>query len=713
MVTHNSLKHLVVVFSIILCTRLKDDISSSELLLSKNAVQVSFLKAYARSDEDDIASVKSFGSASSGSSSGYSISSIDSDKTDFSSIRSIDETDKQGGKRTNAAGNFFKGIFKATKGKKESGKPSKFARMFMKKSKGLGAASSENILPPEATQGKYVQESDGDGEEEDDNDENRITKRKPNLEKIISGDFTPYDQGVMQMYLESESASSDAMVSKSSDILKSSSEVLKTIRETYYIQIDQDMCTEELLATMIATATLIFSAKTYCDIGIIKSKNEAGFCRSRCKLLGSKGCKTCKKAFLRKEKCKQLSGRAEGKIYLLIKLLKNCIFKNSIREIKLDNLKFYKGLDPYRCKEEQYKVLKSKLESKLIILSLKISFVNYLSKLKQSCGECTKEGCASCQSTSSCPQCAGPYYVSSCMTCNAIQSLLSLQVVYRNEYIQKVRRALNKLLACESYMALIHGSVVEVSSPSEHDIGKIIEEGSNKYMKRYMSHLLSDQTLQKLGKYDILQVEKHRKLPEEIKSAILSGVQLKKTEHKKAPTSGKTGPTQLEETYKKVKKSYELSNKYLALPRKSFEPTLEEANTAVVLFENGICTHLMIYLLEKELKECNDQIIERSSQHTGCEECIVDGCRKKRCNNYPEIKSLIVKREFINKEIVRCYSLGFLSQAKITENINRLRISGVLPDSTASTSSTGVAASLPGATKADSDEDETSFTTRL
>ncbi|OII71222.1 uncharacterized protein cubi_01697 [Cryptosporidium ubiquitum] len=711
MISNNySLKYFITVLFIILYAHLNDELQSSKPLISKNIqsiAQISLLKAYANSDKSDSNSVKSFETVSMGSS--YKNDLSVSDSSDRSDLQSISSSDSRSEDERFKLLGFARNLVKSKSSPdvssthtKSRGIKGRLLNLFKKRKNPGGGFSQENILGGETNQFQNRQiesqlkkgRKDLEDTGEDDNEENdqEVLPPNPNIENIVSADFQGYDAGIMQIYLESQVASSDSQITKSKEILQNNKELYRSIKKSYNEQIKAFKCDEYLLENIFVISNQIYVAKSYCQMAVIKITNETGFCRNRCRILHSKECKTCRKAFNRKDKCKSISNTVDHMIGVLEKMVKGCLINNFTQLERLDAFKLYKNLTPFKCTKNQYQVLKGKLETKLFILSLKVSYVNNVVRQKYVCSSCTREECMSCTSMAYCPQCPGLEDISSCSNCLAAQNLQSSLMLERNQLIKDYRRLYSKLLSCESFLALTGSrDFITADIPTESQVGKYLEERVNSICSRYLPFYSTGHTHhKKSAEPEGLKARQpyYRSLPDDIKNAILNGVKLKTPTHQKVEIPQL--PTQLGEAFKKYKKRKEEKygsqgfEEYIIRSSPVMESTDEERKAAVLLFERGICTYLMINLLNQELRNCNAEIDLKSSQHSGCENCISDGCRKKKCNNFPEIMGLILKRENLAKEVQRCNNLGFISQSELKARIDELKNSGLLPQSTSS-----------------------------
>lgn len=694
------LPYFIITLLIILCTHFNNEILSSKLFKSENIqkiIKISLLKAYANNDKSDSDSLSSLETVSMGSSIKDSLSI--SDSSDISESKSISSIDSAPLNERFKLLDFAKTLVKSKSTPnisnpqtKNKGIKNRFLKFFKKGNKNSKynqpQGNISNSLEKQTELPESKKESEDTDDEDDDSDEesNRAAlPPNPNMENIKSSDFQAYDVGIMQVYLESQVVSSDSQISKSKEILQNNKELYKAIKRSYSDQSKFSRCEESLLENILLTSIQLYMAKSYCEMAIIKITNEAGFCRNRCKIIHSKECKACRKAFKRKDQCKSISNRVDHMLSILERIIKSCLIKNYSQSPYLDSFKFYKTLTPFKCTREQYLILKGKLETKIFILSLKISYVNNVVRQKYVCSICTREECLNCASMAYCSQCPGLEDISSCSNCLAAQNLQSSLMLERNQLIKDFRRLHKKILSCENYLALTSGQgYITVDVPTESEVGKILEEKVNLVLARYLSFQTGHTHAKKNSDFEGIKPKQrlYRSLPDSIKNAILSGVKLKTPSHQKVETP--EVPTQLSEAFSKHKRKREEKHgsqsydDYMLSSSPAMESTEEERKAAVMLFENGICTYLMIYLLNQELRNCNDEIETKSNQHTGCEHCISDGCRKKRCSNFPEMMSLILKRENLVKELQRCNQLGFVSQTELKAKIDELKNSGLL-----------------------------------
>ncbi|KAJ1604586.1 signal peptide containing protein [Cryptosporidium canis] len=701
MIIHESLKHFAIVCIAIFCTHLSYDLLSGAFSAKsvERVVQVSFLKASSGDGKSDTDSVASFQTVSMESSDGYSVSSYNSDKTDTQSISSADSTNGIKKPKIPLIGTISKSlsspnILSGGKGKGK-GIRSRFTSLFKKKKpkaenahEGVveSAEPQSNQSEPTEQQAERVpkerpqQQEEDENENDEDKELENPTPPNPRLDQIFGEGANGYDAGIMQLYLETQVSTTDSQILKSMEILANTKELYKSIRKGYSGQSKLEMCPETMIETIFVALNQLFMASSYCEMAIIKITNEVGFCRNRCKILNSKGCKTCRSAFNRKDKCKAITNKAKAMTNLLERILIGCAVKNTAQGTHLEGLKLYKSLTPLKCTEEQYMKLRGKFEAKLFLISLKVSYVNNITKLKNSCNSCVREECMSCKSMSQCPQCPGIEDIFACSNCLAAQNLQGIQLLQRNKLVQEARRINSKLLSCESYLAILNGEFLEVEMLTESEVGKLLEQKIQNILSRYLSFTLHGQGHEKEQFTEGTRGRPYRLLPPEIKEAILSGVPLKTPDQQRPKKEAL--PTQLSEAYDKMQKKKEKGpykdGVYEIPQRTEVESTDEERSLAVLLFEKGICTYLMLKLLEGELSRCNSEIEEKSNQHSGCEHCILDGCRKKICSNIPELKTLILKRESINATIVKCNSLGFASHSELKAKIEELKSSGAI-----------------------------------
>ncbi|OLQ16101.1 hypothetical protein ChUKH1_17640 [Cryptosporidium hominis] len=714
MIGHNLWLYLIVIFFIILCENIDDKLLSSKLSLSKNfqsITRVSLLKAAANYDSSDSGSVDSLDTISLGSDNKDVLSiSSSSDQSDSSSVASDDFKSKHKKKKLfGITENLFKSKSspEISSPSTKKGLKSQLLKMFKRRNKGgKNGKSQENIASSEEElrNKKYSSSEDlkkeVDTDDEDDDEEEAVQKPpNPNLEKISEGDNLKFDTGIMQLYLESQVVSSDSQINKAKEILQNNKEVYKTVKKEHNRQIKDSKCKETLLESVFILSNQIYLAKSFCQMAAIKITNETGFCRNRCRIISSKSCKTCKKAFGRKEKCKAISNTIDNMFSVLERIIKNCLIKNSVQMEDLSAFILYKSHTPYKCTKEQYRILKGKLEAKAYQIALKVSIINNVVKQKNICNSCTRQECLSCTSMAYCPQCPGLEDLSSCSNCLAAQNLQSTLILERNQLIKEARRIFSKILSCESFLALTSKETYNImDAPTESEVGKILEEKINLVLSRFLAHSIMDHSHFKADGAE--KTKTYQKLPDDIKNAILSGVKLKTSSQQKIPYE--QYPTQLSEAFKKHKKrkeKYGPSGSEYKIPSiPPPESTDEEKKLAIMLFENGICTYLMIILLNQELRNCNAEIDNKSSQHDGCENCRFDGCRMKRCSNIPEIRSLIIKRENLSEQIQRCNELGFVSQAELKAKIDEMKNSGLLSAGTTSgaTSSSATSSSAIG-----------------
>ncbi|KAJ1608424.1 signal peptide containing protein [Cryptosporidium canis] len=702
MIIQESLKHFVIVCVAIFCTHLSYDLLSgaSSAKGVERVVQVSFLKASSGDGMSDTDSLASFQTVSMGSSDKYSVSSYDSDKMDTQSISSADSTSSIKKPKIPLIGAIRKSlssphIFPGCKGK---GIKSRFTALF-KKRKSKAESAREGVVEsaepqssqpepaeqqaervPDEERPQQQQQEEDENEDDEDKEPENPTPPNPRLDQIFADGASGYDAGIMQLYLETQVSTTDSQILKSKEILANTKELYKSVRKGYSGQSKSEMCPETMIETIFVALNQLFMASSYCEMASIKIMNEVGFCRNRCKILNSKSCKTCRSAFNRKDKCKAITNKAKTMADILEKILKGCAVKNTVRGTHLEGLKLYKSLTPFKCSEEQYMKLRGKFEAKLYSISLKVSYVNSIIKLKNSCSSCVREECMSCKSMSQCPQCPGIEDIFACSNCLAAQNLQGTHILARNKQVQEARRIYSKLLSCESYLAILKGDFTEAEVPTESEVGKLLEQKIQYILTRYLSFTLHGQGQEREQITEGTRGKQYRLLPQEIKEAILRGAPLKTPDHQRPEEE--TLPTQLSEAYKKMQKKKEKGlyrdGVYEIPQRTEVESTDEERSLAVLLFERGICTYLMIQLLEGELGRCNSEIEEKSNQHSGCEHCIMDGCRKKRCSNIPELKTLILKRESITAAIAKCNSLGFVSQSELKAKIEELKSSGVI-----------------------------------
>ncbi|TRY51702.1 putative Secreted Protein [Cryptosporidium tyzzeri] len=732
MIGHNLWLYLIVIFFIILCENIDDKLLSSKLSLSKNfqsITLVSLLKATANYDRSDSGSLNSFDTVSLGSDSKDTLSISDSsDQSDSSSVASVELKSKNKKKKLfGFSGNLFKSKSspEISSPSAKKGLKSQLLNMFKKKNKGgkHGKSLEDITSSEEELRNKKYSSSEGlkkevDTDDEDDEEEEAVQKPlNPNLEKISESDNLSFDLGIMQLYLESQVVSSNSQINKAKEILQINKEIYRTVRKEHNRQMKDSKCKESLLESVFTLSNQIYLAKSFCQMASIKITNETGFCRNRCRIINSKSCKTCKEAFGRKEKCKAISNTIDSMFIILEKIIKNCLIKNSVQMEDLSAFILYKSHTPYKCTKEQYRILKGKLEAKAYQIALKVSIINNIVKQKNICNSCTRQECLSCTSMAYCSQCPGLEDLSSCSNCLAAQNLQSTLILERNQLIKEGRRIFSKILSCESFLALTSKETYNIMEPpTESEVGKILEEKVNLVLSRYLAHSI-------LGhshfKPDVAERSKtYQKLPADIKNAILSGVKLKAPSKQKAIRD--QSPTQLSEAFnkhKKRKEKYGISGGEYKIPSMPPpESTDEEKKLAIALFERGICTYLMIILLNQELRSCNIEIDDRSSQHDGCENCRLDGCRMKRCSNFPEIRSLIMKRESLSEQIQRCNEYGFISQTELKAKIDEIKNSGLLSVGTTSgatsSSATSSSATSSGTTVAqvekepEEDEDE-------
>ncbi|EAK88203.1 signal peptide containing protein [Cryptosporidium parvum Iowa II] len=700
MIGHNLWLYLVVIFFTILCENIDEKLLSSKLSLSKNfqsITLVSLLKATANYDSSDSGSLSSYDTVSLGSDSKDSLSISDSsDQTDSSSVLSVEFKPKHKKKKLfGFSGNLFKSKSSpeiSSIGAKKGLKSQLFG-MFKRKNKGgkhgktqENIASSEEELRNKKHSSSAGLKKEDDTDDEDDEEEEAVQKPpNPNLEKISESDNLPFDLGIMQLYLESQVVSSDSQINKAKEILQNNKEVYRTIKKEHNRQMKDSKCKETLLESVFILSNQIYMAKSFCQMASIKITNETGFCRNRCRIISSKSCKTCKEAFGRKEKCKTISNTIDDMFSILEKIIKNCLVKNSLQMENLSAFILYKSHIPYKCTKEQYQILKGKLEAKVYQIALKVSIINNVVKQKNICNSCTRQECLSCTSMAYCSQCPGLEDLSSCSSCLAAQNLQSTLILERNQLIKEARRIFSKILSCESFLALTSKETYNImDAPTESEVGRILEEKINSILSRFLAHSIMGHSH---FKADVAEKTKtYQKLPDDIKNAILSGVKLKASSQQKIKYE--KDHTQLSEAFKKHKKrkeKYGISGSEYKIPSiPPPESTDEEKRLAIMLFEGGICTYLMIILLNQELRNCNIEIDNKSSQHNGCENCRLDGCRMKRCSNIPEIRALIMKREGLSEQIQRCNELGFVSQAELRAKIDEMKNSGLLSVGTTS-----------------------------
>ncbi|KAK9172387.1 putative Secreted Protein [Cryptosporidium meleagridis] len=710
MIGHNLWLNLFVIF-IILYENIDDKLLSSKLSLLKNfqtITQVSLLKATGNYDNSDSGSLSSYDTISIGSQNKYTSSISDSsDQSDSSSLASNDLKPRQKKKGLfGFTGNLFKSKSSPdiSSPSTRKGIRSQLQKIFKKKSKGVKNVKSQESVASSEEELKNKKYSSLDqlkkevdtGDEEDEEEEAVQTPPNPNLEKISEGEHSAFDSGIMQLYLESQVVSSDSQINKAKEILQNNKEVYKATKKEYNRQLKDSKCKESLLESVFSLSNQIYLAKSFCQMAVIKITNETGFCRNRCRIINSKSCKTCKEAFGRKEKCRAISSTIDHMFDIFEKIIKSCLIKNSIQTGDTSSFILYKSHTPYKCTREQYRTLIGKFEAKVFQIALKASIINNIVKQKKICNNCTRQECLSCTSMAYCTQCPGLEDLFSCSNCLAAQNLQSTLILERNQMIKEARKIFSKTLSCESYLALTSKETYNtMDAPSESEVGKILEEKVNAVLSHYLPHSIMSHAHYKADHAE--RTKTYQKLPDDIKSAILSGVKLKTSVQEKI--TYEQDPTQLSEAFKKHKKrKYGPSGGEYKIPsRPPVESTDEEKRLAISLFENGICTYLMIILLNQELKNCNSEMDKRSLQHDGCENCRFDGCRMKKCSNIPEIRALVKKREDLSEQIQKCNELGFVSQAELKAKIDEIKKSGLLGAGTTSSGTTSSGATSSSA----------------
>ncbi|KAH8738486.1 signal peptide containing protein [Cryptosporidium ryanae] len=491
----------------------------------------------------------------------------------------------------------------------------------------------------------------------------------------IQGDATQaqYDLKLMSMYLESQSRSSEMDIKKSEGIVKNNKSIYKTIKSKYSELYDGEICSDELIKEILLTTSQLFLSKSYCKIAKHKIDDEKGLCKKRCIITKRRACRLCKEIFLRKNKCQNLAKLVEKMLEKLLKILSECSIRYEMSRPSLIQRSF-KDVIPFKCTEEDLKIIRGKLESKVLSIVLLILNSKNLTKLKMSCNMCKHPECLSCKDVSSCPRCSELKDIPSCSTCQVVQILIGETIIKKNKEMLDIKKTFRKIESCETYLASKKGYNVKIEKHSDSEISSHVSSR----IKETMMLLSIDFGDTEAGESESYREAVRRKglemrtLSEEMKRAIIGGKDKLKTPKRDEPRK-ELPSTPLSEVYGKLKKGDQKKRH-----DEDYDPTDEEKAISVILFEEGICTTLMKRILEGQMKEVNEKIRQLSSSHLGCEHCLLDGCRKKRCSNVPNLSSLIKERNDISSKLTICNQMGYVSKQEVEKKIKDLVESGIL-----------------------------------
>ncbi|KAF7456567.1 signal peptide containing protein [Cryptosporidium felis] len=665
-------------------------------------INVSLIKASNKNDETD--SNKSFSSISEESAFKVSVS---DDTSDSSSIN----TDDQKAPKSKP---MQKKLFsKSLPNLHTTGLGSRIRGIFRRKNKKKthDRRGSEEAGTWEPEPGPS-QENVGEGQADSDIQSPEIdTPPNPTLEKFGSADSSNYDLGIMTMYLESQVSSANSRIIKSQEILLQSKQIYRDIKSRYTTQFKESTCEEGLLGAIFILYQQLSVSKTYCETASVKIENESGYCRRRCKILNSAPCRTCREAFKKKSTCKSITTKISGMQETLEVIIKNCLLIKEQSQSTGRTFTYYSEVTPLKCTIEDLQRIIGKTEAKIFLLALKVSHINNLLKLKNVCNECVRKECMNCKSMSECPACPGLEDISACTECLAIQTLQSSHLLLRNELIREIKRLFYKAISCESYLALKSTTYDKAPKPTEAGIGKKLEEKVNLILQKFDNYSAHQHQVPE-GAEAASGSQRYKTIHPDLKEAIITGVKLK------TPTPTKYTPekypSQLSLTTSKIRKRAEevgaTGEEYQIPDKKPMESTPEERRLALLLFERGICTYLMLYMLEEQLKECNLKIKLLSSSHSGCEKCVSDGCRSKFCSNIPEVKAQIRERENISTSIADCLRMGFATQNDLKAKIEEIQNSGAIQQEISSTSSDISGGQGPSQDEDDSDPTQDEIT---
>ncbi|KAH7649819.1 hypothetical protein FG379_002957 [Cryptosporidium bovis] len=516
-----------------------------------------------------------------------------------------------------------------------------------------------------------------------------------------------YDVQLMNMYLESQSKSSEIDVKKSEGIIQNNKSSYKTIKSIFNELYDGEICSEELISLVLHVSVQLLLSKSYCRIAQNKMEGESTHCRKKCRVIKTRSCKLCQETFLKKDKCQRLTKKADGMLERLLKIILECSIRLEVSK-KTKLYRRFRDVTPLKCSQEDLNVIKGKLESKILTIVMYVLNMRNLNKLKVTCDLCKYSECFNCKSISSCPKCPGLDDISSCSTCQVTQTLISESIIKRNKEIDDIRKLTRRLESCESYLASKKGFGTKTERHTELDVSSHINEKVRGWLVTLSLTTSDIDTHESESEKDMIKKKalELRTLPDDMKKAIVSGeVKLRspkpQQEQRRDPES-----TQLSEVYTKITKG-----DYGKRHRKDDTPTDKEKVIAILLFESGICTVLMKRMLEEQIKMINSRINELNSSHTGCENCLLDGCRKKRCPNIPNISSLIKKRNEISSKLTICNGMGYASKSELDAKMKEIVDSGILTNENVNS----VLQSVQTATTPEehSEDELVTYTTRL
>ncbi|KAK6588983.1 hypothetical protein RS030_243649 [Cryptosporidium xiaoi] len=515
-----------------------------------------------------------------------------------------------------------------------------------------------------------------------------------------------YDVQLMNMYLESQSKSSEIDVKKSESIIQNNKSPYKTIKSIFSELYDGEICSEELIRQVLHVSVQLLLSKSYCRIAQNKMEGESTHCRKKCRVIKTKSCKLCQELFLKKDKCQRLTRKADAMVEKLLKILLECSIRlESSRKTRI--YRRFRDVTPLKCSQEDLNVIKGKLESKILSVVMYVLDMRNLNKLKVTCDLCKYSECFNCKTISSCPRCPGLEDIASCSTCQVTQTLISEAIIKRNNEIDDIRKLIRRLESCESYLASKKGYSTKTAKHTELDVSTYINEKVKEWLLTLSLTTSDIDTHESESEKDIVKRRalELRTLPVEMKRAIVSGeVKLRSTKPQEQKREEES--TQLSEVYKKVTKGAHGKRH-----KKDDTPSDKERVIAILLFENGICTVLMKRMLEEQIKIINAKIEELNSSHTGCEDCLLDGCRKKRCPNIPNINSLVKKRNEISSKLTLCNGMGYATKSELDAKMKEIIDSGILNEENVSSVLQSVmVAATP---EEQSEDDDTEYTTRL